>query len=278
MSNAPIPPEVAFDRYLRAHTPYKGKRDLDRLPQADLRSLLAVIQQAFVLALTNEKQDVPEHVSHYPIHFDFIDSDEPNAHAMCDDDHSYAYIAVTMGLVYQLGDISVKISRSEAVTDLLNVPMTPEVRDGLHAMLSQTLWSFVAGQEYAHIAHGHARQRGEKAASFSEFLDRGETGSVEDQTMELDADGYGGVYHVLSNLVRDDARKHALTALQITEKTDAYQDEVLLCCFVVAVGGFLFARPPVDVKKVDPYNEGLLPGAGALRLTLWLCTSQYPAR
>ena len=254
MANSPIPAEVAFDRYLRTHTPYRGKQDLERLSQVELRSLLGLIQQAFTLALANEKQDVPEHVDHLPIHFDFIDSDSPNAHAFCDEAHAYAYIGVTMSLVYQLGEVSVAISRSEEVTDLLNVPMTVAVRDGLHAMLFQTLWTFVAGHEYAHIVHGHSQQRGERSVTFSEFQDKDEIGDLDDQIMELDADGYGGVYHVLSNLFRDDARKHALSALQIDAKTEGYQDEVLLCCFVVAVGGFLFARPPVDVKTADVYK------------------------
>jgi len=71
----PVPPEVAFDRYLRAHTPYPGKQDLECVSQADLRSLLSTIQRGFIEALLQEKQDVPEHVPHFPIHFDYIASE-----------------------------------------------------------------------------------------------------------------------------------------------------------------------------------------------------------
>jgi hypothetical protein len=106
--------------------------------QEGLGSLLSVIQRAFNEALKNEK-DVPEHVEHFPIHFDYIESQYPNAHAFRDEEYSNSYIGVTMGLVYQLGDVSVALSRSDAVTDLLNIHLTPEVRDGLHAMPFQTL-------------------------------------------------------------------------------------------------------------------------------------------
>lgn len=248
MSNSSIPPEVAFDRYIRTHTPYAGKQDLDRLTQEGFGSFLSLIQRTFNEALANEKE-VPEHVEHFPIHLDFIRSQYPNAHAFNDVEHSYCYIGVTMGLAYQLGDVSVALSRSEAVTDLLNVPLNVDSRDGLHAMLFQNLWSFVAAHEYAHIVHGHVFERGETGVSFNEITDLGEVGDMEQQVMELDADGYGGVYHVLSNFFRDEVRHNSLTLLHLVESSPEVQDQVLFSVFVVAVGGFLFARPPVDVKS-----------------------------
>jgi hypothetical protein len=253
MNNSRVRPEVAFDRYVRAHSPYAGRQDLDRLTQQGFGSLLSVIQRAFNEALENEK-DVPEHVDHFPIHFDYIESPHPNAHALRDEEYSYSYIGVTMGLVYQLGDVSVALSRSDAVTDLLNIHLTPEVRDGLQAMLFQTLWGFVAGHEYAHIVHGHVNERREKSISFNEITDEGEIGDLEQQTMELDADGYGGVYHGLSNFFREEVRHNGLSWLQVTDRSPESQDEVLFSCFVLAVGGFLFARPPVDVNNNNVYK------------------------
>lgn len=250
----PVPPEIAFDRYLRTHTPYAGKQDLERLSQADLRALLATIQRGFIEALLNEKQDVPEHVPHFPIHFDYIASATSNAHAFVDEACFYSYIGVTMGLVYQLGDVSVQLSRSEPVRSLLDLRQTPECRDGLHALLFQTLCSFVAAHEYVHIVHGHVQRRGACSVTFNEIEDQGEIGSIEQQTMELDADGYGGVYHVLSNFFREEVCGNGVLALQISDKNPESQDQILFSCFVVAVGGFLFARPPVDVNKANVYN------------------------
>jgi hypothetical protein len=159
-----------------------------------------------------------------------------------------------MGLVYQLGDVSVALSRSDAVTDLLNIQPTPEVHDGLHAILFRTSLSFVTGHEYAHIVHGHLNERSDKSISFNEITDEGEIGGLEQQTMELDADGYGGVYHGLSNFFRKEVRDNELLSLQITDRSPESQDEVLFSCFVLAVGGFLFARPPVDVIKSNVYT------------------------
>jgi len=108
---APIPPEVAFDRRLRQLSQYAGKQDLDRLTQPGLSSMLTTIQQAFLDALANEKTEVAEHRAHLPFHIDYIDSDTPNAHAFGDEDHSF--IGLTMGLIYVLGDICVRLSRSK---------------------------------------------------------------------------------------------------------------------------------------------------------------------
>lgn len=59
---------VVFDRYLRDHTPHKGKQDLDRPTEPTHRSMLAVIRRTLHEALLNEKRDVPEHVEHPPFY------------------------------------------------------------------------------------------------------------------------------------------------------------------------------------------------------------------
>jgi hypothetical protein len=136
--------------------------------------------------------------------------------------------------------------------------LSSETRDGLHALLFQNILSFVVAHEYAHIVHGHVQKRGENGISFNEILDLGETGSLDDQVMELDADGYGGVYHGLFNFFREEVRQNAIAALQVGDYTPATQDEVLFCCFVVVVGGFLFARHPVDVTKKTSTSSPIL--------------------
>src|SRR5947207_287547 len=108
MVNASIPPEVAFDRYLRDHR-LPGKQDLDSLAQPEVRSLLAVIQRIQNEAL-NKARSVPGHVDHPPFHFDYIASDVPNALAFGDEDHSF--IGLTMGLIYLLDGLCVPLSGS----------------------------------------------------------------------------------------------------------------------------------------------------------------------
>jgi hypothetical protein len=95
-------PGDAFDKYLREGSPYKsGKQDLAHLEQ---------------------------------FHLDYIDSDVANAHAFGNE--SCSFLGLTMGLIFQLGNLCVRLSRSETVTTLLGIELTPDVRDGLHATVA----------------------------------------------------------------------------------------------------------------------------------------------
>jgi hypothetical protein len=243
-----IPAEVAFDRYLRNHTPYLGKQDLDRLAQQELGSLLAVIQRVLNEALFNEKRDVPEHVDHPPFHLDYIDAAGSNAHAF--NTEEYSFIGLTIRLIYDFGDLCVRLSNSGQISNTLGIESTADLRNGLQAVLFQNLLSFVVSHEFTHIVHGHVDRRGAASVSFNEVHDDGEVGNLEEQTMEADADGYAA-YHLLANMIDGGARSQAVTALKIRDRTAEAQDEILFSCFVVAVGAFLFARRPVDVDQAN---------------------------
>ncbi len=88
--------------------PISPKQGLDRLAQQELGSLLAVIQRVLNEALFNEKRDVPEHVDHPPFHLDYIDAAESNAHAF--NTEEYSFIGLTMGLIYDFGDLCVRLA------------------------------------------------------------------------------------------------------------------------------------------------------------------------
>jgi len=243
-----IPPEAAFDRFLRGQTEYKeGKQDLDRLDNPEMRSLLTVIQQTVNSALLNENRDIPEHRGHAPFHLDYINSDISNAHAYpCAD---YSFIGLTMGLIYQLAGSCVRLSESDAIGAHLDTEITSDVREALQAILLDDVLHFVVSHEYTHIVHGHAERRGAKASSFNEVAESA-GGTFEDQIMECDADGYAA-YQVIANLIGTDRRVLALSTLKASDRPVAYQDEVLLFCFTVAVGAFFFARTPVEIGKKD---------------------------
>ena len=130
-------------------------------------------------------------------------------------------------------------------------------------MLFYNLLSFVVAHEFTHHVHGHSKQRGADSSSFNEIEDKGETGSLEDQVMEADADGYAA-YHVLANLIDGGGRDPALAALKIKEKAGAVQDEVLFSSFVMVAGAFLFARTPVDLDKVNIHKLTHPPQAARL--------------
>ena len=215
-----------------------------------VRSLLAGIKESFNQALREEKKNVPEHVDHPPFHFDFIDSDISNALAFRYED--YSFIGVTMALIHILWDTCVQLSRSETIVMLLGVTLTPEEHDRVHVVLFQTQLEFVASHEYTHHVHGHAVPAGSGSTFPNEILSGGESGSIEKQALEADADGYA-TYHVLAHLIDGEGRSHAVTLLKLHAEPSSRQDEVLLACFVVGVGAFLFVRPPTALDNASIY-------------------------
>jgi hypothetical protein len=252
----PIPPEVLFHRFFQTLSPadretYKGKKDLDRLQQPTVQSLLVGIQKQFNEALRDEKKNVPEHVDHPPFHFDYIDSSTENALAFRYE--GYSFVGITIALINTLLDVCSRLSRSKAVVTLLGVRLTPEEYDNLQVVLFRTLLNFVVSHEYTHHVHGRVTPRGSESMFSNEILDDGETGNLEQQTLEADADGYAA-YRVLAYLIDGGGRAQAVSLLKLEAKPSGVQDELLFSCFVVAVGAFMFIRPPQALDSANIYN------------------------
>jgi hypothetical protein len=271
-----IPPEVAFHRFFRSkelsatdREDYKGKKDLDQLQPA-FRSLLAGIQEALNEALRNEKQNVPEHVDHLPFHFDFVDSRIPNALAFRFD--GFSFIGITMPLVYMLWDACSRLSRSDAVLAALGIPLAPEVCDPIHALLLGTQLGFVVVHEYTHHVHGHLARSRSDTVFPNEILGARDSSNLERQAQEVDADGYA-VYHVMADLIDGNRRHQALSLLGLEEQKDSMQDEVLFSSFVVAVGAFLFTRPPSTVDSAGIYQLTHPPQAARMNFILHFAIS-----
>jgi hypothetical protein len=251
-----IPPEVLFHRFFQtlssAHREtYKGKADLDRLQRPLVQSLLAAIQKGFNDALRDEKRNVPEHVDHPPFHFDYIDSSTPNALAFRYE--GYSFVGITIALINTLWDVCFRLSRSAVVATVLCVRLRADEYDKLHIVLFRTLLNFVVSHEYTHHVHGHVTLRGSDSMFSNEILDDGETGNLEQQTLEADADGYA-VYHVLANLIDGGGRAQEVSLLKLEAEPSEVQDEVLFSCFVVAVGAYMFVRPPQALDSANIYN------------------------
>jgi len=247
-----IPPEVEFDRFLRARTEYRdGKQDLDRLDSPETRTLLTVIQRTLNAALLDKDREVLEHKEHPPFYLDYINSGISNAHAFpCAE---YSFIGLTMGLIHQLAGLCVRLSESDAIMAHLDIDVTLDVRKGLQAILLDNALYFVVSHEHTHIVHGHVERRGVKSDSFNEIADDSDAGTFEDQIMECDADGYAA-YQVVANLIGTSRRVLAVSALKAIDKPVACQDEILLSCFMVAVAAFFFTRTPVEIGKRDIYT------------------------
>ncbi|MGA9569232.1 MAG: M48 family metalloprotease [Candidatus Acidiferrales bacterium] len=240
--------------------------------------LLASIKNALNDALRNEKQNVSEHVTHPPFEFDYIDSATPNAYAVSIGGRSF--IGVTLPLVRVLWDTCTRLSESPALIAFLGVPILPDSRDVIHAVMFQTQLAFVVAHEYTHHVHGHQPQSAAAPTPFSEILISNNAGSLESQAFEIDADGYA-VYHVLAHLIQGALRSIATDSLGCKEWEEAKQDEVLFSLFVVAIGGFLFVVPPIPLDPSTIYTLSHPPQAARMNWIMYnaigWCKQNRPA-
>ena len=253
-----IPRDVLFHRYFQRpeisptdRQAYKGKKDLDTL-HPSFRPLLARIQEVLNEALSNEKKNVPEHVSHPPFYFDYVDSTVANALAFRFEGHSF--IGITMPLVEMLWETCVRLSMSDVVGSLLlAVPVKPEHYEALHAVLFYTQLTFVVTHEFTHHVHGHVLKSALDSTFSNEIVDCHDHGNLGAQALEIDADGYA-TYHVLAHLIEGERRSQAVGLLKREQENARVQDEALFASFVVAIGAFLFVRRPTAINSSRIYD------------------------
>lgn len=262
-------PEVLFHRYFQnpaksqaCRIAYKGKQDLDsRELSPTLAAFLREIQCALNKALRNEKQNVPEHVDHYPFHFDYIEGTVSNALAF--PYGGYSFIGITMPLVHTLWDICVELSKAQTVGAILDVPVSPEREEAILVTMFFTQLNFIVTHEYTHHVHGHLSRRAPGATVFNEIISSGTEGSLDDQAYEIDADGYA-VYHGLEHLIAGPRRKQATELLCCDHLPDSAQDEILFSSFVMAVGAFLYVLRPLSVNPSEVYTRTHPPQAARM--------------
>lgn len=261
------PPEVIFDRCLRNNPcaqereRYKGKQDLDLLP-SEQGTVLRNLQDALNNALHSEDQTVAAHVSHPPFHFDYVAANVPNAIAFrCDD---YSFIGVTIPLVSLLDETCHRLSTSPQVA--ISLGARPELAEPIASILFASQLTFVVAHEYTHIVHGHCPAMQAEVMFPNEIKDT-DVGNLASQAHETDADSYA-VYHVLQHLFNNERRPHTVGLLEIDEKSTDVQDAILLASFVIAVGGFLYVRPPVAIDAIRVYKLTHPPQAVRMNLVM----------
>jgi hypothetical protein len=277
-----LPPEVLFHRYFQSRPRlirdgYLGKADLDHLrPQTLPVSLLESLQEMLNEALRQENTAIAEHVDHDPFHFDYVESAEPNALAFCSD--GYSFIGVTIPLLEQLWRACVRLSESADVVSALAVPAKTEQGDlataaqRIQVALFRLQLFFVVLHEYTHVVHGHVtRQTLEEGFPREVLID--ERGSLERQAREADADCYA-VYYVLASVIGGaEERAHLLDMLGLSENPPDEQDQLLLRAFILAVGAFLFIRPPQALTVAGAYQLTHPPQAARMNLVMKAVTS-----
>jgi hypothetical protein len=229
----PVRPEDPDSR------PYKGRDHLSGRPPT-FQETLRRIQEDFNQALWNGKRTVPEHVDDQPFHFDYVDSALRTPSLSVTGD---SFIGITAPLVNEMEATSKKLCGSEAILSILCPQCTSGHYDSkaLFATLVRIQLQFAVSHEYAHHFNGDILPEGSESVFSNEIVDTGETGSLDQQVCEIDADGVA-TYLVLSDLIKGGSRPLVVRALNLGMEPASVQDEVLFLCFVVAAASFFFVR------------------------------------
>ena len=256
-----LPPEILFHRrFKRLHRKedrerYRGKADLDHLPGEPLPLTLLEDVQLMLNAALVDEQHVSDHVDHDPFHFDYIDSDEPNALAFCCD--GYSFIGVTIPLLNQLWASASGVAESASVAALLDMRLSDgqqaemSVEQRVAVVVFRLELLFIVLHEWTHVVHGHVRDV-EDTGFANEVLGRTD-GNVEQQARESDADGYAA-YHMLQNVINQEERAHIVSVLAMGDKPVDVQDTLLLCCFIIAVAAYLFTCEAQTLTSETAYT------------------------
>jgi hypothetical protein len=251
------PPDVAFDRYLRGLNPkqqriYEGRFDLEQLVSGPFKELLLRLQNGLNLALANERS-VPEHKDHPPFHVDYIRSTQANALAFRHD--GYSFIGLTIPLVNESAELCRRLCNSIDLLDALGLSPTAETSEALGTILLKILLFFVVSHEYTHIVHGHPLSEATDSEPINEILTDGQTASLDEQTLEADADSYA-IYHIMWNWIGGVERSPTLSSLAADNASPSEQDALLFGCIVVAIGAYFVLRPVPQLNAKNVYELG----------------------
>jgi len=236
-----VPAEVVFDRYFRNELSaeerevYKGKQDLDTLPDESTRLLLVDIQQSINNVYQAQKNRTAGGQSPN-LHFDYVLADLANAIAFQHD--GFAFVGVTMPMLDKVGgDCALLVAAVSVIGIFTTGDPTKHERRQLSTALFAILLQFVACHELGHHFHEHCATKEGSTVLWEEFAGyESDRAGVLNQTKELDADGFA-VHMLLRNPVTGPSRSKFLELLG--QAGDA-NDSPLLAALILAVGSFFF--------------------------------------
>jgi hypothetical protein len=256
------PPDIAFHRFFRntlspaLRKLYKGKLDLDTISQPPgLREMLVAFQEGF--QILSGSADQAGYVPHPPVHFDYVESDVPNALAFRTQD--FSFVGITLPLILELLHSCVLMSQSAEVGVILAAIPGPNKSSRIVELLHTLQLSFVFAHEYTHIVHGHALEATPETMFAEEIANSGK-GSIELQAYEVDADMHAA-FLVLNDLLNGPRRALAVERYGLAvrpfyflQPQSELEDLTLFGAFILALGGFFFLRVPSALDKVSVYN------------------------
>jgi hypothetical protein len=238
---------------------YAGRLKLNEIDDVNIRTFLASIKRTMNVWLA-ERRFVEHHLDDLPFHFDYIESEFPNALAFRDDSH--AFIGITIPLIDKMMETCKAVSQSARIRELLG--LRSNIGDRVfEPFLFANLLNLVVTHEFTHHVHGHVARALKEKKFFSEFDANKTSGDMLRQAEEADADGYG-TYHVLANSLDGDRRFNAVETLELSGRSAEEIDRVVLLCFVIVSCAYFSTNGLVNVKKDDPWRGTHPPEAARL--------------
>ena len=225
--NAMIPPQVAFERFLREkHTRFEEKyaHIAGRIAVEDLPS--AQLYRWFVDWMNRQLSDIGVNstggVALPPLHFELVSVHNDVAAAHVFEAEEFTFIVMTQPMFDEMLRLSRRlVEQNRAFMSLQIAPSAspPEIAQLL--LLMQ--FSFVTSHEYSHLVRRHLEDHQPHAAAIGESLC---------QTQELDADGYG-IYHELAYFFQGGGRQLASQWLRIS--AGKALENSILSCFLLSI-------------------------------------------
>lgn len=164
-----LPPEVILDRFIRTQlrgipgcSGYLGKVALEGIGSESFRAFLDLIQQKMNEAIQLEGVNASGGVQHPPFHFDYVNVSDGTKNAHAFQYEGYAFIVITLPMIEVIWHLSLDLSNSPLIVDLLHLNSEAFNREALQGLLFQIHLFFLVAHEYTHHIHQHtvARQIG----------------------------------------------------------------------------------------------------------------------
>src|SRR5207245_1737215 len=152
-----IPPEIVFDRAIRARSAehlrckYTGKFDIDPEQHFFLDDVHTLINEMYE---SHADRFVADDNRSPRLHFDFIEGSAVNALAF--NDAEYSFVGLTVALVKELEKLATALVSSKRVWELFgHTDLNEERIQELWTALVITMLQFVPFHELGHHMYGH---------------------------------------------------------------------------------------------------------------------------
>jgi hypothetical protein len=241
---------------------YRGKQDLNLL-EPNLRSVLLTLQGSYNAALKG-RGNVFERGSCQDFHLDYVDATVISALSF--EFEERAFLALSIPLVTALWHSSERLSQSQEIMNYFRRGAAIDQTDVLTIFFLGQI-SFLVAHEFAHLDRGHFSRQLEANELPNDLKTDSECGSLADQAMEIDADGWAVMLNVNHWFV-EAGRESVLKAIKAELDEEHEADKLLLMFFMVSVSAALLLWRPLELSKANVYKLSHPPQAARMQRIL----------